>query len=748
MSSSQKRGLVWWGVATACAMGALVGCADASTSGDGLAGFAPCVLSGCVEPDDLDELGDQDDAPMDDAPSEPDDDTPDPPDDDPDDVPPEDDPQEPPPDDEEDEQDPAQDGFMLGVTALRVVLGYAEVGQTPSAGELLLLEYGGRGSEGGVEISVLEGDFEVTGEQGAMEAGEERRLEVHYNGAASEPGLAAGLIRVGVDGQEVTVEVSAVIGDPALPAQVSWEHNDYGSLAFVQMPSAPYPYPADGPWDDSTVMVFVPDGFSDRGPVNVVAHMHGLRSVIERTAGRQWLMEQHALSGRDAIFIAPQGPLSAGSNEFGKLDEPGGFARLVEDVLTLLYREGRSTGAAIGDVVITAHSGGYKPTSRLIDHGGLPISAVHLFDALYGQEASYQRFVTGGGMLRSSYIAGGGTSANNLALIDYLEARGVPVATQMTQQTMLDNAVLIHPTAFTHNGCVRGDRSYEQWLRTSGLPRSPLTAPTILAALHDGDQAHIIWQEDASAQAMEVRVEGSEDGQNWQTLATTTGTEASVPAMAWYRLLAVDSSLGASQASNRYGATGSRWLIVDGFERRLGGSWTIPTHGFAAALGQSLGEPFSVASAEAVSAGLVSLDDYPRVLWMLGDESRDDVTFDERQKVAIEDYIDGGGRLLVTGSEVGYATAPAFLSGVLNTRYIRDNAGTDVAQGYTFGVTYEEDYPDVLGGTEVIWRYDTGGAAAVGHEHRTVVVGFALETLGDAERAAALGELSDWLDGP
>ena len=39
-----------------------------------------------------------------------------------------------------------------------------------------------------------------------------------------------------------------------------------------------------------------------------------------------------------------------------------------------------------------------------------------------------------------------------------------------------------------------------------------------------------------------------------------------------------------------------------------------------------------------------------------------------------------------------------------------------------------------------------GGAAAVGWDHRVVVIGFGLENLSSAQRAAALADLETWLD--
>ena len=87
------------------------------------------------------------------------------------------------------------------------------------------------------------------------------------------------------------------------------------------------------------------------------------------------------------------------------------------------------------------------------------------------------------------------------------------------------------------------------------------------------------------------------------------------------RVVRSTAGFGDSDPSDVYGATGQRWLVVDGFDRVLGGSYPGFTHAFAADIGNALGEDFSIASNEAVVDGLVDLSDFWGVLWMLGDEA-------------------------------------------------------------------------------------------------------------------------------
>lgn len=103
-------------------------------------------------------------------------------------------------------------------------------------------------------------------------------------------------------------------------------------------------------------------------------------------------------------------------------------------------------------------------------------------------------------------------------------------------------------------------------------------------------------------------------------------------------------------------------LIVDGFDRTSAssGRWHEVNHPFVVSWGKSLaraGIPFETTTNEMVKKGQVSLNDYPAVFYLLGDESYLDATFDRDEQVIVKNYLQNGGRLFVSGSEVGYDLA-------------------------------------------------------------------------------------------
>src|SRR5262249_8665354 len=131
-------------------------------------------------------------------------------------------------------------------------------------------------------------------------------------------------------------------------------------------------------------------------------------------------------------LVVPQGPVSAPSSDFGKLMTKGGLARLLNEVLVLLYREGKITHPARGDLVITSHSGGYQAAASTLDPTNMvpKVAQIDLFDSLYGYDTTFITFALNGGTLRSNYSENGGTLDDNQATANFFVAKGVQVATE------------------------------------------------------------------------------------------------------------------------------------------------------------------------------------------------------------------------------------------------------------------------------------------------------------------------------
>ncbi len=246
-----------------------------------------------------------------------------------------------------------------------------------------------------------------------------------------------------------------------------------------------------------------------------------------------------------------------------------------------------------------------------------------------------------------------------------------------------------------------------------------------------------------------------------QTSLVLDGLPLDVPVAV--RVQAIDGP-SASVVSDTYVATPSmdvsRVLLVDGNDRWDLGMWentleeghdSLATVGWAAT-----GFVVDSAANEAVIDGRVALDDYDAVIWTLGEESTDDLTFDADERDRVDDYLDGGGNLLVSGSEIGWdldnlgdADMQGFYVDALKASYGGDDAGTYTAVprpgglfdeltevGFFTPGTMDIAFPDLLvpqGGAVAELDY-WGGASGVAAlsfsgSYRLVHLGFPLESV-------------------
>lgn len=620
------------------------------------------------------------------------------------------------------------------------------------------------------ELSLeVSGPFEIVGEP-ALEGAGALAVELRYSGAVSAPTLADGALTVRLGELAHQARLSAVVARAGLP-QASWRAVDGGQVAIVRLPSAPFPH-SSGPWTDDAVMLVIPDGLTLEDGVDVMLHLHGHRAELERTEASQHLARMFLASGRDAVLVIPQGPVNAASGNFGKLMVAGGLEALLKDVLAILYQDRRVALARLGRVVVSAHSGGYLAAARLLTLGEIELDAIYLLDALYGQLDVFERFAARPGkVFRSNHTSSGGTRQNNLGTLSRLGAAGLSVDTRGDDGALRRSKSSVIPSDFSHNDCIWSERTLARWLQAGPLKPHALAPPELLAVTGDAatGQAKLRWAPYLHSASI-VIVEGAarlDEAPRFEDLGAfaATSQEAEVSLSDALRLSAARErpitedgvswrlTLTRSAPSDTYGARSpgapsQRWLIVDGFDRLVGSSYRGFTHDFGAHYLSALSAPAGAdtCSNEALAQGLVDPLAYDGILWFLGDESTTDHTFEPAERAFLDQVIAQGIPVILTGAELGYATDKAWLSQRFGVSYVADNAMTQTAGGLSFGQRYPEDYPDVLSGPEVLWRYEPSGAgAAVGRAGRFVLVGFALETMSQATLTQALGQLVSWV---
>jgi hypothetical protein len=273
---------------------------------------------------------------------------------------------------------------------------------------------------------------------------------------------------------------------------LSERYASHGELIVTQLTSAPFPhpkraeghtyqgklYPAKEHYSDNTVAIFIPKGFRETAKIDFVVHFHGWKNNVEGVLGQYKLIEQLMDSGRNAILVVPQGPCNAPDSFGGKLEDPDGFKRFMEDVMQTLRQKSALTKKdfALGQIVLSGHSGGYEVISGIVNCGGLTdrVSEVWLFDALYAQTDKFLAWIDRKqGRFIDIYTEHGGTKAETEQLMAMLKQRGTAFFAgkegDAKPADLQANKLIFLYTDLPHNDVVNKRQEFRDYLKTSCL---------------------------------------------------------------------------------------------------------------------------------------------------------------------------------------------------------------------------------------------------------------------------------------
>lgn len=196
-------------------------------------------------------------------------------------------------------------------------------------------------------------------------------------------------------------------------------------------------------WEDETykdrrTLLHIPKGFDLRRPALMVVFLHGHGATLQRDViERQRLPEQVSEAGVNAVLVAPQLASDAADSSAGKLWEPGGFERFLDEASTELAKlHGDPRSKRLFEtmpIVIVAYSGGYTTAASCIHHGGVGprVRGVVLLDALYGEVDTFASWISSRqkAFFLSAYA--NSTRARNAELEEMLKGRDVAFNTKL-----------------------------------------------------------------------------------------------------------------------------------------------------------------------------------------------------------------------------------------------------------------------------------------------------------------------------
>ena len=198
-------------------------------------------------------------------------------------------------------------------------------------------------------------------------------------------------------------------------------------------------------------------------------------------------------------------------------------------------------------------------------------------------------------------------------------------------------------------------------------------------------------------------------------------------------------------------ANSPKVLIVNGFDRVTGTNNTfdfIKEHGSALHNNDYI---FDSASNEAIINKYIKLTDYQIVDWILGEEGTATSSFNDIEQTLIQEFLMDGGKLFVSGSEIGYDLSDKgdtndklFYEKFLRANYISDAAGGRQGNYNAYGVqgtlfdgvnlsfddgtqgSYDVDWPDgikPISNEEINLKfegvdYDSSGGAGISYRGR------------------------------
>ena len=235
-------------------------------------------------------------------------------------------------------------------------------------------------------------------------------------------------------------------------------HRSYSGRVFWQ----------DETYNDSRVLVHVPEHFDVRKPGVIVVFFHGNGATLERDVrDRQLVPKQITDSGANAVLLAPQMAVDAADSSAGKFWQPGGFKRFMAESADHLARVMGDPNSARAfanmPIVIVGYSGGFLPTAWSLEVGGISdrVRGVVLLDAVYGEMDKFASWIEShrSGFFISAYTRY--TARRDRDLMSMLRQKGISVAEDMDGPLRPGSVVFVE----TGDGITHRDYVTRAWTR-------------------------------------------------------------------------------------------------------------------------------------------------------------------------------------------------------------------------------------------------------------------------------------------
>jgi hypothetical protein len=238
-------------------------------------------------------------------------------------------------------------------------------------------------------------------------------------------------------------------------------------------------YKAADHYSDSSVLLIIPKQLENSKTVDLVFWFHGWRNNIDTAAEYYKLTRQFIASRRDAVLVLAETAKNSPDSYGGKLEQPGMFRLLTEDVLHELKKGGYiSDRAKTGNIVLAGHSGAFRVIAYILQNGQMPVLEVFLFDALYAEVDKYQNWLNqdwAHHFIHWYTNHGGGTDEVSnfmmMQLKNYSDHFMLTEEVGLKPKTIKDNYILFVHSLREHNDIINNPDNFQLLLENSFVLR-------------------------------------------------------------------------------------------------------------------------------------------------------------------------------------------------------------------------------------------------------------------------------------
>ena len=233
-------------------------------------------------------------------------------------------------------------------------------------------------------------------------------------------------------------------------------------------------YSAAEHYHDSTVLIIAPKKLDAKKTVDLVFWFHGWRNNVDNAASFYELTKQFIASNRNAVLVLAETAKDSPDSYGGKLENPGVFKALTEDVLNGLKAQRLITKRCKpGHILLAGHSGAYRVMARIIRYGQMPIDETILFDALYAETPIFFDWIKADPNHRfiDLYTDHGGTDEETHNVVKLIAQGKIPYLESeegnVNFQSVKDNRILIIHSPHQHNNVINKPDNFELFLENS-----------------------------------------------------------------------------------------------------------------------------------------------------------------------------------------------------------------------------------------------------------------------------------------